>query len=90
MGMMRGIEIVADQASKAPFPASVKAAAVVTEECMKRGLVIYPGTGQIGGVAGDQFLFAPPLVSTEAEMDDMTGRLAEGLKAAAGTLKGKG
>ena len=90
MGMMRGVEIVADKASKAPFPASVKAAAFVTEECMKRGLVIYPGTGQIGGVAGDQFLFAPPLVSTEAEMDDMMGRLVEGLKASAEALRNKG
>ena len=90
MGMMRGVEIVADKGAKEPFPASVKAAAFVTEECMKRGLVIYPGTGQIGGVAGDQFLFAPPLVSTEEEMAMMTDRLEEALKASAEALKSKG
>ncbi|HOO87780.1 MAG TPA: aspartate aminotransferase family protein [Synergistales bacterium] len=90
IGMMRGIEIVADRKTKAPFSPSVKAAALVTEECMKRGLVVYPGTGQIGGVAGDQFLFAPPLVATKEEMDMMTDRLEAGLKAAAEALKGKG
>lgn len=87
MGLMRGVEIVADQKTKEPFPASRKAAAVVTEECMKRGLVIYPGTGQIGGVAGDQFLFGPPLVSTKEEMETMIERLAEGLKASVTILK---
>ncbi len=90
IGMMRGIEIVADRKTKAPFSPSVKAAAIVTEECMKRGLVVYPGTGQIGGVAGDQLLFAPPLVATKEEMDMMTDRLEAGLKASAETLKGKG
>ena len=90
MGLMRGVEIVSDQSTKAAFPPSVKAAAVVTEECMKRGLVVYPGTGQISGVAGDQFLFAPPLVSTMDELDTMTERLVEALSASVGVLKGKG
>ncbi len=31
MGMMRGVELVADKKTKAPFPASLKAAAFVTE-----------------------------------------------------------
>jgi adenosylmethionine-8-amino-7-oxononanoate aminotransferase len=48
---------------------------------------VYPGTGQIGGVAGDQFLFAPPLVSTKEEMDEMTSRLEEALKASVSVLK---
>ena len=87
MGLMRGVEIVADQKTKEPFPASRKAAAVVTEECMKKGLVVYPGTGQISGVAGDQFLFGPPLVSTKEEIETMVGRLAEGLKASVKVLK---
>ncbi|MDI9387600.1 MAG: aspartate aminotransferase family protein [Synergistota bacterium] len=90
MGMMRGIEIVANRETRAPFPPSVKAAALVTEECMKRGLVVYPGTGQIGGVAGDQFLFAPPLNVSREEMDTMTARLEEALKASSEALKGKG
>ena len=89
MGLMRGMEIVADRETKRPFSPSVKAAALVTEECMKRGLVIYPGTGQIGGVAGDQFLFAPPLVSTADELEEMKSRLLGGLNAAAEALKGK-
>jgi len=57
---------------------------------MKHGLVVYPGTGQIAGVAGDQFLFGPPLVSTKEEMDEMTSRLEEALKASVGALRSKG
>ncbi len=90
MGMMRGIELVADKKTKAPFPPSLKAAALVTQECMKCNLVIYPGTGQIGGMAGDQLLFAPPLIATKEEMDIMTDRLLDGLKAASEALKAKG
>ena len=90
LGMMRGIELVANRETKAPFAPSLKAAALVTEECMKRNLVIYPGTGQIGGVAGDQLLFAPPLISTKEEMDTMIDRLLDALKASFEALKGKG
>ncbi|WP_300524953.1 aspartate aminotransferase family protein [Aminiphilus sp.] len=90
MGMMRGVEIVADKETKSPFPAGAKAAALVTDECMKRGLVVYPSTGQIGGVAGDQFLFAPPLTVSKEEMDTMTDRLEEALEAASKRLRGQG
>lgn len=90
MGLMRGVELVADKQTKAPYPSMTKAASLVTEECMKRGLVVYPGTGQIGGVMGDQFLFAPPLTTTEDEMNAMTDRLEEALKASSEVLKGKG
>ena len=69
MGMMRGVELVMDKTTKEPFPASFKAAGAATAECFKRGLVIYPGTGQIDGCAGDQFLLAPPLISTAQPID---------------------
>ncbi len=89
MGMMRGVELVADTKTKEPFPASFKAAGVATAECFKRGLVIYPGTGQIDGCAGDQFLLAPPLVATAQEIDEIAKRLGEGLAAAAEILLAK-
>lgn len=89
MGMMRGVELVMDKTTKEPFPASFKAAGVATAECFKRGLVIYPGTGQIDGYAGDQFLLAPPLISTAQQIDEIVRLLGEGLAAAAEILLAK-
>ena len=89
MGMMRGVELVMDKTTKEPFPASFKAAGAATAECFKRGLVIYPGTGQIDGCAGDQFLLAPPLVATAEQIDEIVRRLGEGLAAAAEILLAK-
>jgi adenosylmethionine-8-amino-7-oxononanoate aminotransferase len=87
MGLMRGIELVENKATKKPFAPEKKAAAVVTGECMKRGLVVYPGSGQIDGVAGDQFMVAPPLIVTQTEVDEIVGRLEEGLRAAENRLR---
>jgi adenosylmethionine-8-amino-7-oxononanoate aminotransferase len=82
MGLMRGIEIVADPATRQAFPSPVNAAGVVTNECLKQGLVVYPGRGQIDGIEGDQFLVAPPLIVTEQDVDEIFTRLEKGLRAA--------
>ena len=87
LGLMRGIEIVADKDTKEPFHPSIKAAALVTSCCMDQGLVVYPGTGMINGVAGDQFLIAPPLIVTEAQIDDILKKLRAGLEEACVRLK---
>lgn len=86
MGLMRGVEIVADQKTREAFPSSVNAAGVATGECLKQGLVVYPGRGQIDGVEGDQFLVAPPLIVTEDEIDEIVVRLEKGLRAASEKL----
>ncbi|MEA3283883.1 MAG: aspartate aminotransferase family protein [Synergistota bacterium] len=88
MGLMRGVEIVADKATKAPFPAKTKAAAVVTSCYMDHGLVVYPGTGMISGVAGDQFLVAPPLIVTSEQIGEILARLRSGLEDAVKKLNG--
>jgi adenosylmethionine-8-amino-7-oxononanoate aminotransferase len=81
MGLMWGVELVEDRVTRKPFDPAKKASAVVTNECLERGLVIYPGTGQIDGIEGDQFLIAPPLIVTAAEVEDIAARLKEGLEA---------
>ncbi|QTX31414.1 aspartate aminotransferase family protein [Aminithiophilus ramosus] len=85
-GLMWGVELVADRATRAPFPKPRGASALATKECLERGLVIYPGGGMIDGVEGDNFLIAPPLVATAAEIDEILKRLEEGLDAASKKL----
>jgi len=79
LGLMRGIELVKEKTTKQPFPPEMKVAAKVTETLMQEGLVVYPGTGMINGVEGDQFMIAPPLIVTREDVDDIFDRLGRGL-----------
>jgi adenosylmethionine-8-amino-7-oxononanoate aminotransferase len=86
LGLMRGVEIVADKKTKQPFPKTAGAAGVVSEECTKRGLIIYPAGGMADGVNGDNFMVAPPLVVKEEQIDEILAILEEGLEAASTRL----
>ncbi len=88
-GLMQGVEIVMDRKTREPFPKSAAAADVVAAECVKRGLIVYPGTGMVGGTAGDNFLVAPPLTVSAAQIGEIASILRESLTAAAETLLGK-
>jgi adenosylmethionine-8-amino-7-oxononanoate aminotransferase len=65
-GLLWGIELVADRDTRAPLLAPSGSAAVVAE-AKRHGLLVYPaGVGQTTVV-----LVAPPLVVTEAEIDEL-------------------
>jgi adenosylmethionine-8-amino-7-oxononanoate aminotransferase len=85
-GLMWGIELVADRTIKEPFPRHLSASRRVTAECMKRGLVVYPGGGMINGVAGDNMLVAPPLIVTEGQIMEIVSILKQSLTAASDSL----
>ena len=82
-GLFRGLEFVADRASKAPFDPALKLHARVKAEAMARGLMIYPMGGTIDGRSGDHCLIAPPFVCSEADIDTIVERLGEAVDAAA-------
>ena len=83
---MWGFELVQDKAAKTPFAKKVGAANLATKECMARGLVIYPGGGMVDYIDGDNFLVAPPLVTTAEQIDELLEKLEAGLAAAAAKL----
>ena len=85
-GLMRGIEIVANRDTREPFPYNLRAAELVSAECMNRGLIVYPGRGMINGVAGDNFLVAPPLSVTEEQVETIVAILGESLKSSSEKL----
>lgn len=70
-GMMLGFELVADPATGKPFPFDQNVTGAVRKAAFARGLLIYPCRGAIGGAAGDAFLVAPPLTSTDSELDEL-------------------
>ncbi len=81
MGLLLGVELVRDGTTKAPFPTAWKVSSRIGNETLKRGLVSYPGAGTVDGVLGDHVLYAPPLITTRAQIDEMIAILDESLAA---------
>lgn len=78
-GLLRGIELVSDRESRAPYPAHLMVGTRLGEAALSRGLCIYPGGGHLPGPAGDQALIAPPLVVDDAELGELASRLDDSL-----------
>jgi adenosylmethionine-8-amino-7-oxononanoate aminotransferase len=74
-GLLAGIELVADRASKRPFPRSRKLVEELTDRALDNGLVLWPSTGCADGENGDVVLVAPPLVVSEEEITELSRRL---------------
>lgn len=88
IGLMGGIEFVADLTTREPFPASTKVAAMVREAGLRNGIVTYPGTGMAGGTAGDIISLYPPLTVGPSELDEMADKLQATFRDVARTLGG--
>jgi adenosylmethionine-8-amino-7-oxononanoate aminotransferase len=81
-GLFRGIEIVANRETKAPFDPARKIHARIKKEAMARGLMSYPMGGTIDGVRGDHVLLAPPYIVLPEEIDLIVERIAAAIDAA--------
>jgi adenosylmethionine-8-amino-7-oxononanoate aminotransferase len=66
-GLMLGIEMVADQATKAPLPKNSDIPARVAKAAYRRGLMVR--------VSGPNLILSPPLVISEAELELLCGML---------------
>jgi 4-aminobutyrate---pyruvate transaminase len=71
IGLMAGIELVSDKTTKQPFDANAGVGVFFEERALEHGLVM---RGR-----GEQLVMAPPLIITEAEIDDLLGRFARAL-----------
>jgi 4-aminobutyrate--pyruvate transaminase len=76
VGLLGGVEIVADKKTKANFDPSKAAAATIARFAEEEGLITRP-------LLGDRIALCPPLVIDEAEIDELFDRferaLAKGL-----------
>ena len=66
-GLMLGIEMVADTATRAPLPRTSDIPARVARAAYRRGLMVR--------VSGPNLILSPPLVVSEAELDFLCGTL---------------
>ncbi len=78
LGLLMAIEIVADQQSKRAFPPELNVSAMLTEQGLKHGIALYDRRANRGAY-GDMQLITPPLVSTEAEIDEMVKLFGQSL-----------
>ena len=74
-GLLVGVELVRDRASKAPYPRAAKLIEAVVRIARDRGLLLYSGTGNANGTDGDVVVLGPPFVVTDEEL----ARIADGL-----------
>jgi adenosylmethionine-8-amino-7-oxononanoate aminotransferase len=81
-GLLVGLELVADRASREPFPRATRVTESVVRAARERGLLLYSGTGNANGVDGDTILLGPPFIITDLEIE----RVIEGVAAALATV----
>lgn len=69
LGLMTGIELVRDRATRAPFAATRGIGRRFARLAMQHGLVVYPSAGGAQTLDGDHVLLLPPLTIDDAELD---------------------
>lgn len=83
-GLLAGVEVVADKATRAPFPRKLKFAERLVENAQQEGLVLWPNVGHADGENGDLVMLAPPFTIKEGELGEIVSRLKASLQS---TLK---
>jgi adenosylmethionine-8-amino-7-oxononanoate aminotransferase len=86
MGLMLGLELVADAATKRPFPIQDGMAYRLARACIEEGAAVYPGQGCADGLVGDHVLVTPPLTITSAEIAELVGAIDRALSAVEAVL----
>lgn len=81
-GYFIGVELVADRATKAPFARERMLFRKVGAAALERGLICYPCSGNVDGVAGDTAIIAPPYNATDAELDEIADKFVAAVEAA--------
>ena len=72
-GLLLGVELVKNPATKEPFPPDVKIGLQIGQECIARGLIIR--------FDPDWIALAPPLIVKKAEIDEMVAILEASIEA---------
>lgn len=84
IGLMVGVELVADRGSKAPFARSDQVTERVVAAAREAGLLLYSSTGHVDGRDGDLVILGPPFVVSDEELDLVVERTAAAIAVALG------
>lgn len=81
-GLLAGIELVEDKASRRPFDRRLRLAETLAETALDLGLVVWPHGARLRGEQGvDLVLVGPPFVVGEEEIAELVRRLRAALDA---------
>jgi len=78
-GLLMGIELVKNKETKEPFNPTALAAIRVHRIARRKGIMVYPTTGVIQGIKGDQLLTSPAFIIKHDEIDTALDILDESL-----------
>ena len=81
-GLLVGLELVADRATRRSFPRSARLIESVMAHARDAGLLIYHGTGNADGTNGDTVLLGPPFVVTDEELASIASLLGDAVEKA--------
>jgi hypothetical protein len=76
LGLMIGIELVADRASRAPFARIEQVTERIVGAARDLGLLLYSSTGHVDGTDGDLLMLGPPFVISDEECGLVVERTA--------------
>ena len=71
IGLIAGVELMADKARRLPFDPAQKVGFIVQEKCAEVGLIVR--------AIGDRIAFTPPLIITEEQLGEMCSLFRKGL-----------
>ena len=86
-GLLNAIELVADRETNATFGPDVDPGNLLRVNATRHGILLY-ARRQNGGKFGDWSVIAPPLIVTEAEVDEIVERLGRTVDDTAAELLG--
>jgi len=77
-GLLLAFELVADRVTMEPLPPGLNAHSRLVDIAYDKGLIIYSRRTR-GGLSGDHFLVCPPMITTEAQVDEVMEMLTAAL-----------
>jgi L-2,4-diaminobutyrate transaminase len=84
MGLIAGIEFIADKAKKTPFDLKLKVGPRMMAKCLEEGLI------SRSLIQSNSMGFSPPLILTEAEADEIVERFGRALETLSAELRSEG
>ena len=78
MGLIAGIELVRDKATREQYPLEAGVCSQVANACLMRGIIVRP--------TGNSLVLCPPFIISEAEIDIIVTALGEALDEVARAL----
>jgi adenosylmethionine-8-amino-7-oxononanoate aminotransferase len=82
IGLLLGVEFVADKKTKHPFAPERNFSGRVAQAAVERGVLVYPMQGSVDGVRGDHLLLAPPAILTNEQAAWVVAQLRAAIEAA--------